>query len=82
MLMTRVLCYLLKIIEELKIKINFTLDCMMGWFSANGLALNTEKTNEMKFTLCYQQNEAFQIIYIYIHTHTDNTRIIFQIIYK
>ena len=54
-------------IEELKIKINFMLDYMMGWFSANGLALKMEKTNKMKFTLSYQQNEAFQIIHIYTH---------------
>ena len=52
--------------EELKIKVNHTLDYMIGWFSANGLALNMEKTNVMKFTSSYHQNEALQIIYIYI----------------
>jgi hypothetical protein len=36
---------------------------MTRWFSANGLALNMEKTNIMKFTSRYHQNEAFQIIY-------------------
>jgi len=45
--------------EELKTKINCTLDYMTGWFSANGLALNMEKTNIMKFTSSYHQNEAF-----------------------
>jgi hypothetical protein len=48
---------------ELKIKISCTLDYMIGWFSANGLALNMEKTNIMKFTSSYHQNEAFQITY-------------------
>jgi hypothetical protein len=49
--------------EELKTKISCTLDYMRGWFSANGLALNMEKTNIMKFTSSYHQNEPFQIIY-------------------
>jgi hypothetical protein len=49
--------------EELKTKINCRLHYMTGWFSANGLALNMEKTNIMKFTSSYHQNEAFQIIY-------------------
>jgi hypothetical protein len=48
--------------EELRTKINCSLDYMTGWFSANGLALNMEKTNIMKFTSSYHQNEAFQII--------------------
>jgi hypothetical protein len=50
-----------KNVEELKIKINGALDYMIGWFTANGLTLNTEKTNIMKFTSSYQQNEAFQV---------------------
>jgi hypothetical protein len=49
--------------EELKIKVNHTLDYMIGWFSANGLALNMEKTNVMKFTSSYHQNEVFHFIY-------------------
>jgi hypothetical protein len=49
--------------EELKTKINCTLDCMTGWFSANGLTLNMEKTNIMKFTSSYHHNEASPIIY-------------------
>jgi hypothetical protein len=49
--------------EELKIKINGSLGCMVGWFSADGLTLNMEKTNIMKFTSSYQQNKAFQITY-------------------
>jgi len=49
--------------KELKIKVNHTLDYMIGWFSANVLALNIENTNIMKFTSSYHQNEAFQITY-------------------
>ena len=49
--------------EELKIKINCTFDYMIGWFLANGLALNMRKTNIMKFTSSYHQNEDFQIIH-------------------
>jgi len=50
--------------EKLKNRINCTLDYVTGWFSANGLALNKEKRNIMKFTSSYHWNEAFQIIYI------------------
>ena len=39
--------------EELKIKINCALDYMIGWISANGLALNMVKTNIMKFISSY-----------------------------
>jgi len=49
--------------EELETKINCVIEYMTGWFSANGLALNMEKTNIMKFTSSYHQNEAFLIIY-------------------
>ena len=59
--------------EELKTKINCMLDYVTGWFSANGLTLNMEKTNIMKFT-CHQ-NEAFPIIYQNkIITGTNNTK--------
>jgi hypothetical protein len=61
--------------EELKTKINCTLDYMTGWFSANGLTLNMEKTNIMKFTSRYHQNEAFQIInQNKVITGTNNTK--------
>jgi hypothetical protein len=36
--------------EELQMKINCTLDYKIGWFWANGLALNMKKRNIMKFT--------------------------------
>jgi len=36
---------------------------VIGWFSANGLALNMEKTDIMTFTSSYHQNETFQIMY-------------------
>ena len=48
---------------DLKNKINDELDYLVEWFSANGLVLNMEKTNLMKFTLNTRQNEPFQIIY-------------------
>ena len=48
---------------DLKSKINDELDYLVEWFSANGLVLNMEKTNLMKFTLNTRQNEPFQIIY-------------------
>ena len=61
--------------EGLKNKINCTLDYMTGRFSANGLALNMEKTNIMTFTSSYHQHEAFQIIYQKkIITGTNNTK--------
>jgi hypothetical protein len=48
---------------------------MTGWFSANGLPLNMEKTNIIKFTSSYHQNEAFQTIYQNkIITGTNNTK--------
>jgi hypothetical protein len=36
---------------------------MIGWFSANGLVLNMDKTNIMKFNPRNRQNEIFQIMY-------------------
>jgi hypothetical protein len=61
--------------EELKSKLNCMLDYMTEWFSANGLALNMEKTNIMKFTSSYHQNESFQIIYQNkIITGTNNSK--------
>jgi len=51
------------------------LDYMAGWFSANGLTLNMEKTNIVKFTSSYHQNEAFLIIcQRKIITGTNNTK--------
>jgi len=41
---------------------NCMLDYTIGWFSANGLVLNMEKTNIMKFTSRYRQNKAFQTV--------------------
>jgi hypothetical protein len=63
--------------EELKTKINCTLGYMTGQFTANGLALNMEMTNIMKFTSSYHQNEAFQITYQNkIITGTNNTKLL------
>jgi hypothetical protein len=61
--------------EELKTKINCMLDYMSGWFSANRLALNMQKTSIMKFTSSYHQNESFQFIHQNkIITGTKNTK--------
>ena len=49
--------------SDLKNKINYELNYLTEWFSANGIALNMEKTNLMKFTPNMRQNELFQIIY-------------------
>jgi hypothetical protein len=46
---------------ELKNKINYALYYMTRWFSANGLILNMEKTNIMKFIGSNRQNKTFQI---------------------
>jgi hypothetical protein len=46
---------------ELKNKINYALDYMTWWFSANGLILNMEKTNIMKFASSNRQIGTFQI---------------------
>jgi hypothetical protein len=42
---------------------NNALNYMTGWFLANGLVLNMEKTNIMKFTPSNRQNETFQIMH-------------------
>ena len=46
---------------KLKTELISALDYMIGWFTANGLALNMEETNIMKFTACQHQTETFQI---------------------
>ena len=54
---------------------NNALDYMTGWFSANGLVLNMEKTNIIKFTPNNRQNETFQILYQNrLLIGTDNTK--------
>jgi hypothetical protein len=47
--------------SELKNKMKDVLDYMMGWLSANGLILNMDKTNIMKFTSSNRQIGNFQI---------------------
>ena len=48
---------------ELKNKIKHELEYLIEWFSVNGLALNMEKTNLMKFTPKTGLNEPFKITY-------------------
>jgi len=55
---------------------------MIGWFSANGLALNMEKTNIMKFTSSYHQNEASQFVYQKKIIGINNTKILGLELYK
>ena len=47
--------------EKLKTEFISALDYMIGWFTANGLALNMEKTSIIKFTTCQHQTESYQI---------------------
>jgi hypothetical protein len=44
---------------ELKNKVKLVLASMIEWFTANGLALNMEKTNIMKFTSSSRLNTEF-----------------------
>jgi hypothetical protein len=46
---------------ELKNKMKDVLDYMTGWLAANGLILNMDKTNTMKFTSSNRQIGNFQI---------------------
>jgi hypothetical protein len=46
---------------ELKRKMNDVLDCMTAWLSANGLSLNMENTNIMKYTSSKRQAGNFQL---------------------
>jgi len=48
---------------ELKTQISQTLNYMTEWFSVNGLSLNTDKTNIMKFLPSNRPNNNFQIMY-------------------
>jgi hypothetical protein len=48
---------------ELKNKVKPVLASMIEWFSANGLALNMEKTNIMKFTPSNRLNAEFEIMH-------------------
>jgi len=60
---------------ELKNKIKGKLEYLTQWFSANGLVLNMEKTNIMKFTPNMRQNETFQITHQNILLNgTNNTK--------
>jgi hypothetical protein len=48
---------------ELKTQINQTMDYMTEWFLANGLTLNADKTNIMKFSPINRRNNNFQLMY-------------------
>jgi hypothetical protein len=36
---------------------------MSKWFAANGLSLNIDKTNAIKFSLSHLQEDLFQVLY-------------------
>jgi hypothetical protein len=48
---------------ELKTQISQTLDYMIEWFSVNGLSLNMDQTNIMKFSHSNRRNNNFQFMY-------------------
>jgi hypothetical protein len=48
---------------ELKTQFSQMLDYMIEWFTVNGLSLNTDKTNIMKFSPSNRQKNIFQIMY-------------------
>jgi hypothetical protein len=48
-------------INELQTKFNSMLNYMNAWFTANGLSLNTEKRNIVKFSSDHLQDDTFYI---------------------
>jgi hypothetical protein len=48
-------------INELQTKFNSMLNFMNAWFTANGLSLNTEKRNIVKFSSNHLQDDTFYI---------------------
>ena len=50
-------------LNDLQTKFNSTLNYMNEWLSVNGLPLNVDKTNIVKFTFNHLQNYLFQITY-------------------
>jgi hypothetical protein len=53
-----------KDLEELEGKVNTTLKHITDWFSINGLKLNTEKTNFIKFSANHSINQRQQNVFI------------------
>ena len=49
-----------KNLEYLKSKVDFTLDHITDWFSFNGLTLNMDKINIIKFSSNHSQNQPHQ----------------------
>ena len=49
-----------KNLEELEMKVNITLQHITDWFSINGLTLNMEKTNFIKFRANHSKNQRHQ----------------------
>jgi hypothetical protein len=51
-------------LEELEGKMNATLKHITDWFSINGLTLNMEKTNFIKFSANHSKNQRQQNVFI------------------
>jgi len=49
-----------KDLEELELKVNIILNHITDWFSINGLTLNMEKTNFIKFSANHSKNQRHQ----------------------
>jgi hypothetical protein len=47
---------------ELQLKLHPTLNNISNWFTINGLSLNIEKTNIIKFSTHHSKEDAIQII--------------------
>jgi hypothetical protein len=50
-------------LNDLQTKFNSALNYMNEWFSVNGLSLDIDKTNIVKFSSNHLQNDLFQITY-------------------
>jgi hypothetical protein len=59
---------------ELKNKVKPVLASMIEWFSANGLALNMDKTNIMKFTPSNRLNTEFEIMHHKLLKESSHTK--------
>jgi hypothetical protein len=50
-------------LKDLQMRSSSILNYMSKWFAANGLSLNIDKANAIKFNLSHSQEDSFQIPY-------------------
>jgi mannose/fructose/N-acetylgalactosamine-specific phosphotransferase system component IID len=50
-------------LKDLQMRSASILNYMSKWFAANGLSLNIDKINEIKFSLSHSQEDSFKIPY-------------------